>query len=82
MTTPSRADRHTARLARLRTARWMVVGGMVLTVASGLLLAVAAEDRPIRVVGVLVLAVGVVQVLSLPALFRVQLPDQQHRHRR
>jgi uncharacterized membrane protein YfcA len=82
MSTPSRADRHTARLARLRTARWTVVAGVVVSLASGLVLALAAEDRPIRVIGVLVLAVGVVQALSLPALFRVQLPDRQRRRRR
>jgi hypothetical protein len=48
MTGPSRADPHTVRLARLRTARWTVVGGVVLGLASGLLLALAAEDRPKR----------------------------------
>jgi uncharacterized membrane protein YfcA len=82
MSTPSRADRPTARLARLRTARWTVVAGVVVSLASGLVLALAAEDRPIRVIGVLVLAVGVVQALSLPALFRVQLLDRQRRRRR
>jgi uncharacterized membrane protein YfcA len=74
MTGPSRADRHTVRLARLRTARWMVVGGVVLGLASGLLLALFAADRPIRVIGLLVVALSVVQALSLPALFRVRFP--------
>ena len=64
MTGPSRADRHTVRLARLRTARWMMVGGVVLGLASGLLLALFAADRPIRVVGLLVVALSVVQALS------------------
>ena len=50
---------------------------VVLGLASGLLLALFAADRPIRVMGLLVVALSVVQALSLPALFRVPLPDRQ-----
>jgi hypothetical protein len=50
MTTPSRGDRHTARLARL--------------------------------LGAVVVVIAVVQALTLPALFRVQLPDRQRPRRR
>ena len=81
MTGPSRADRHTVHLARLRTARWTVVGGVALGMASGLLLALAAEDRPKRVIGLLIVALSVVQALCLPALFRIRLSDRQRQRR-
>jgi membrane protein YdbS with pleckstrin-like domain len=82
MTTPSRGDRHTARLARLRPARRIAVAGVVLGLASGLSLLLFAAERPIRVLGAVIVVIAVVQVLTLPALFRVQLPDPQRQQRR
>jgi hypothetical protein len=76
VTTPSRSDRHAARLARLRTARLLAVGGVGLGLAAGLSLALFADEQPIRVVGVLVLVVNGVMALTLPALLRTP-PDGQ-----
>jgi hypothetical protein len=84
MTTPSRSDRHAARLARLRTARYrlMVVGGVTVGLAAGLSLALFSDEQPLRVAGVLVLAVNAVMLLALPALLRTQPTDwRQHRRR-
>jgi hypothetical protein len=67
----TRADRHTARLARLRKSRWLSAGGVVLGLAAGLSLAVSAEERPLRVVGILVLAITLLMAPLLWALFRV-----------
>jgi hypothetical protein len=72
MSTPSRADRHTARLARLRRGRWLSVGGVALGLAAGLSLTVFAEERPLRVVGILVLALNLLMAPLLWALFRIQ----------
>jgi hypothetical protein len=77
VTVPSRADRHTARLARLRRARWFTVGGVALGLAAGLSLALWAEERPIRVVGILVLALNLLMAPVLPALFRAQPPGER-----
>jgi hypothetical protein len=54
-----------------------VVAGIGLGLAAGLLLVLAAEDRPMRVIGVLVLAVNLLMVPASLAVFRVQLPSRQ-----
>jgi hypothetical protein len=63
MSRPSR-DRHTVRLAQRRKRRWLSVVGVVLGLA-GLSLALWAEERPLRVVGILVLAVSLFVVQPL-----------------
>jgi hypothetical protein len=82
VTTPSRSDRHAVRLARLRTARLMVVGGVVLGLAAGLSLALFSDAGPLRVAGVLVLALNGVMLLALPAMLRTQPTDWRQRRRR
>jgi hypothetical protein len=82
VTTPSRSDRHAVRLARLRTARLMVVGGVVLGLAAGLSLALFSDAGPLRVAGVLVLALNGVMLLALPAMLRTQPTDRRQRRRR
>jgi hypothetical protein len=77
--TPSRADRHTARLARLRRARRLAAGGVVLGLAAGLSLALGAEERPLRVVGILVLAINLLMVPALVALFRAEQRGREDR---
>ena len=78
VSTPSRADRHAARLARLRRARRLAAGGVVLGLAAGLSLALGAEERPLRVVGVLVLAINLLMVPAMVALFRADTPGERH----
>jgi hypothetical protein len=77
VSTPSRADRHSARLARLRKSRWLTVGGVVLGLAAGLSLALSAEDRPMRVIGILVLSINLLLAPFLAALFRAQPPGER-----
>jgi hypothetical protein len=48
----------------------LTVGGVVLGLAAGLTLVLSAEERPIRMVGILVLAINLLLVPVLPALFR------------
>jgi hypothetical protein len=78
MSTPSRADRHAARLARLRRGRRLAVGGIVLGLAAGLSLALWADEGPIRVVGILVLALNLLMASVLPATFRAQPPGRRN----
>jgi uncharacterized membrane protein YfcA len=79
VTTPSRSDRHAARLARLRTARLLAVGGVVLGLAAGVSLALFSDEQPLRVVGVLVLVLNGVMLLTLPAMLRTRPADRQQR---
>lgn len=79
VSTPSRGDRHTARLARLRRLRWLTVGGLVLVNLGGLVLMLWAEDRPLRIVGLFVVVISIVQALSLPAVFRAGRPIYRRR---
>ncbi len=74
MSTPSRADRHAAGLARARKLRWLVVTGVVLGLAAGVSLALFAEERPIRVIGVVVGALNIASLVALRAVFRAQRP--------
>jgi hypothetical protein len=53
------------------------VGGVGLGLAAGLSLALWAEERPIRVVGILVLALNLLMAPVLPALFRAQPPGER-----
>jgi hypothetical protein len=81
VTTPSRSDRHAARLARLRTARLLAVGGVGLGLAAGVSLLLFADEQPIRVIGVLVLALNGMMALVLPALLRAEQADWRQRRR-
>jgi hypothetical protein len=74
MTGPSRADRHTARLASARRLRWLVVTAVLLGLAAGVSLAVLAEERPMRVIGVVVVVLNLGNLLALRAIFRAQRP--------
>jgi hypothetical protein len=53
------------------------MGGVVLGLAAGLSLALSAEERPIRVVGILVLSINLLMVPLLVALFRAQPPGER-----
>jgi hypothetical protein len=72
MTTPSRAERHAARLARVRRPRWLTITAVVLGFTAGLSLALFSQERPFRVVGIVVVAVNIGNVLALRATFRAQ----------
>jgi uncharacterized membrane protein len=55
----------------------LTVGGVVLGLAAGLSLALSAEDRPMRVIGILVLSINLLLAPFLAALFRAQPPGER-----
>jgi hypothetical protein len=55
------------------------VGGLVLVNLGGLVLMLWAEDRPLRIVGLFVVVISIVQALSLPAVFRAGRPIDRRR---
>jgi hypothetical protein len=79
MTMPSPSDRHAARLARVRALRWVVLAGIGLGLAAGLFLTLSAEEGPIRVIGVLILAINLLLVPLTLAVFRVPPANRPRR---
>jgi hypothetical protein len=57
----------------------LAAAGVVLGLAAGLTLALSAEERPIRVVGILVLAINLLLVPVLPAVLRAGRPPARRR---
>jgi hypothetical protein len=55
----------------------LAAGGVVLGLAAGLSLALLAEERPIRVAGILMLAINLLMVPAMVALFRADPPGER-----
>jgi membrane protein YdbS with pleckstrin-like domain len=74
MSTPSRADRHTTRVAWVRRLRWLVACTVPLGLAAGVSLTLFAEERPLRVVGLVVVVLNLVNLVAIWVIFRAQRP--------